>query len=177
MCGICYSSLGKTAISQNSSNWLKDLCKPLSRFSRPQHPHLENVENDFTDCGGLCFPKTSAKMLLIPYAFLQLILLTLIQMRSTSSPLEYGWVYDSAVTHRMRQKEHSMIFFNFLHNFKGYFPFTVITKYWLYSLCCTIHSWASVIPIVCIWSLLTPYWEPLICSLYLWVCFFFCYSH
>ena len=23
--------------------------------------------------------------------------------------------------------------------FKGYFPFTVTTKYWLHSLCCTVH--------------------------------------
>ena len=33
--------------------------------------------------------------------------------------------------------------------FKGYFPFRVITKYQLYSLCCTIHLWAFLIPIVC----------------------------
>ena len=24
-----------------------------------------------------------------------------------------------------------------IHNFKGYIPFTVIRKYWLYCLCCT----------------------------------------
>ena len=30
--------------------------------------------------------------------------------------------------------------------FKGYIPFTVITKYWLYSPCCTIHPRAYLIP-------------------------------
>ena len=28
--------------------------------------------------------------------------------------------------------------------FKGYFPFTVTTKYWLHSLCCTVHPWACL---------------------------------
>ena len=35
-----------------------------------------------------------------------------------------------------------LIFFNvqfFNTIFKGYTPFTVITKYWLYSPCCTMH--------------------------------------
>ena len=31
-------------------------------------------------------------------------------------------------------------------NFKGYFPFIVITKHWLYSPCCTIHAWACLTP-------------------------------
>ena len=30
-----------------------------------------------------------------------------------------------------------LIFFNFYTIFNGYTPFTVITKYWLYSLYCT----------------------------------------
>ena len=29
--------------------------------------------------------------------------------------------------------------------FKGYFPFTVIIKHWLYSLCYTLHPWAYLI--------------------------------
>ena len=33
-----------------------------------------------------------------------------------------------------------------LYNFKGYFPFTVITKYWLFSPCCTIHPLAYLTP-------------------------------
>ena len=32
------------------------------------------------------------------------------------------------------------------NNFKGYFPLTVITKYWLYSSCCTVDPWAYLIP-------------------------------
>ena len=39
-----------------------------------------------------------------------------------------------------------LINFYFLYSFKGYFPFTVITKYWLYSLCCIIHPWAYLTP-------------------------------
>ena len=35
---------------------------------------------------------------------------------------------------------------NFYTIFKGYFPFTVITKYWLYSPCCTMHPWAYLTP-------------------------------
>ena len=31
------------------------------------------------------------------------------------------------------------LYFYFYIIFKGYFPFTVITKYWLYSVCYTIH--------------------------------------
>ena len=30
--------------------------------------------------------------------------------------------------------------------FKHYFQFTVITKYWLYSLCCTMHPWTYLTP-------------------------------
>ena len=30
--------------------------------------------------------------------------------------------------------------------FKGYFPFIVITKYWLHSPCCTVHPWAYATP-------------------------------
>lgn len=37
-------------------------------------------------------------------------------------------------------------FFNFKTISKGYFPFTVITKYWLYSLCCTVHLWTWLTP-------------------------------
>ena len=38
---------------------------------------------------------------------------------------------------------------HFLKNYailKNYFPFTVITKCWLYSLCCTVHSWVHLTP-------------------------------
>lgn len=45
VCGICYSSPDKIEISENSETWLKDLCKPLPKFSRPRHPHPKNVEN------------------------------------------------------------------------------------------------------------------------------------
>ena len=40
------------------------------------------------------------------------------------------------------------VFFNFYFNIisKGYFLFAVTTKLWLYSLCCTIHSWTYVTP-------------------------------
>ena len=36
--------------------------------------------------------------------------------------------------------------FFFYRIFKGYFLFTVITKYWFYSPCCTIHPWAYLTP-------------------------------
>ena len=67
-------------------------------------------------------------------------------------------------------------------HFKGYTIFTVITKYWLYSLCCTINPCSlfyiqlflpiNPLPLYC------PSWFPLplvnlVCSLYLWVCFLF----
>ena len=32
---------------------------------------------------------------------------------------------------------------------KGYFPFTIIANYWLYSLCCAIHLWVSLTLLVC----------------------------
>ena len=32
-----------------------------------------------------------------------------------------------------------LLYKNFYTIFKGYFPLTVITNYWLYSLCCAIH--------------------------------------
>ena len=34
----------------------------------------------------------------------------------------------------------------FYINFKGYIPFTVTTKYWLYPPCCMIHPWAYLAP-------------------------------
>ena len=33
----------------------------------------------------------------------------------------------------------NFIIFHFYTISKGYFPFTLITKYWLYFSCCTIH--------------------------------------
>ena len=33
-----------------------------------------------------------------------------------------------------------------LYSFKGYCPFIVITKYWLYPPCCAIHFWVHLIP-------------------------------
>lgn len=44
----------------------------------------------------------------------------------------------------------------YYYNFKGYFPFTVIIKYWLHSLCCTLHSWAYLISSSLDFSLPTP---------------------
>ena len=40
--------------------------------------------------------------------------------------------------------------------FKGYFPFTVTTKYWLCSPFCTVHPWAHPIPNNLYLSPLTP---------------------
>ena len=51
-------------------------------------------------------------------------------------------------------------FFFFITVFKGYFPFTVITKYWLYSPCCTVHRWACLIPVVCTSHLPAPVLTP-----------------
>ena len=49
--------------------------------------------------------------------------------------------------------------------FKGYFPFTVIIKYWQYSTCCIIHSWDYLTP-NSLYS--TPYCpSPLVTSLFL----------
>ena len=40
--------------------------------------------------------------------------------------------------------------FQWLHfyfiQFKIYFPFIIITKYWLYSTCCTVYHWVYLIP-------------------------------
>ena len=62
-------------------------------------------------------------------------------------------------------------------NFKGYFPFTVVTKYWPYSLCCTIHPWAYCTPNNLYLPLLHPHLAhpPLvtISMLYLRIWFFF----
>ena len=44
--------------------------------------------------------------------------------------------------------------------FKGYFPFIVITKYWLHSPYCTIHPWACATPN----SLRLPFPHPYIIS-------------
>ena len=39
------------------------------------------------------------------------------------------------------------LIFKFLYNFKGYFPFIFITKYWPYSQCCAIHPY-GLFPVV-----------------------------
>ena len=62
-------------------------------------------------------------------------------------------------------------------SFKGYFSFTVITKYCQYSPCCLAHPWTHLplnslylplpYPLYCPSPL--PHWYSLICSLYLWV--------
>ena len=54
------------------------------------------------------------------------------------------------------------IFFDFLFlwNFKGYFPFTVIKKYWLYSPCCIIHPWTYLTPNSLYLPLSHPYTVP-----------------
>lgn len=68
-----------------------------------------------------------------------------------------------------------------MHSFKSYSLFTVITKYRLYSLCCTTHLWACLIPNSLYLPLPTTILFlpslPLITgshydSLYVWVCFF-----
>ena len=68
-------------------------------------------------------------------------------------------------------------FKNFYTIFKGYSPFIVITKYWLCSPCCTTHPWAYLTLSSLYLPLPYPYIPPtpqaLVCSLYLWVCFFF----
>ena len=43
---------------------------------------------------------------------------------------------------------------------KGYFPFTVIPIHQLYSLCCTIHSWACLISSILYFPLPYPYIVP-----------------
>ena len=69
--------------------------------------------------------------------------------------------------------------------FKGYTPSIVIIKYCLYSLCCTIypHNISVFYITVCTFEftslpcpsyLCSPHWQPLVCSLNLWACFF-CY--
>ena len=40
----------------------------------------------------------------------------------------------------------SSFFFNYAI-LKDYFPFAVLMKCWLYSLCCTVHSWVHLTPI------------------------------
>ena len=47
--------------------------------------------------------------------------------------------------------------FNFLYMFKGYTPFTIIIKYWLYSPCYTTHPWPYLIPDALYLSLPHPY--------------------
>lgn len=47
-----------------------------------------------------------------------------------------------------------------VYNFKGYFPYTVTTKYCLYSLCCIIHPWACHYPVVS-----ASHSQPLLCLL------------
>ena len=44
--------------------------------------------------------------------------------------------------------------------FIGYFPFTVIAKYWRSSLCCMVHSWAHLIPSSLYLPLPCPYVAP-----------------
>ena len=64
--------------------------------------------------------------------------------------------------------------------FKDYTPPIVIIKYWLYSLCHTlyiliayfIHSSLCLLTVLS-FPLPSLYWQPLVCSLYLWTCFFF----
>ena len=52
------------------------------------------------------------------------------------------------------------IFSKILYNFKSYFSFTVTTKYWLYSLCCTIHPLGYLIPSSLYLLLPHPYITP-----------------
>ena len=44
--------------------------------------------------------------------------------------------------------------------FKGYFPFSVITKYWLYSPCFIPHTWACLIPNTLCLPFPHPYFVP-----------------
>ena len=80
-----------------------------------------------------------------------------------------------------RRESVGWLYFYFYIIFKSYFPFTVITKYWLYSVCYTIHPWASLHPILCtshrppplFCPSSSPHWQALVWSVYLWGCFFF----
>ena len=70
-----------------------------------------------------------------------------------------------------------------IHIFIDYTPYKVIIKYWLYFLCCSLHS----CDLFCNWQFvsinpLDPFhllpslpclWQPLVYSLYLWV--YFCF--
>ena len=76
----------------------------------------------------------------------------------------------------------SSFFFFFFLKFKACCPFTVITKYWLYSSCCTTHWWAYITASSLYLPLPTPIRSPPstgshCCSLYLGVCFLCCYMH
>ena len=57
------------------------------------------------------------------------------------------WIVDEIqikINYTYIRKYRELHFFNTI--LKGCFPWTVITKYWLYSLCCTIHPWAYLTP-------------------------------
>ena len=59
----------------------------------------------------------------------------------------FVYIFTPVQSHFFISKSLTLILFKIIFNlilkfytiFKGYFPFIVTTKYWLYSLCCTIH--------------------------------------
>jgi len=60
---------------------------------------------------------------------------------------ESGKINSLTVSHRWNSKrvgskKVKMVSLIFYKKFKGYFQFIIIIKYWLHSLCCTIHPWA-----------------------------------
>lgn len=103
MWNLLTAAMAKSGFSKHSENYLQCLCKPLPRFSRTWCPHPKMWRISLIAVAKLCFPRTSATIFLIPNTFLQLIMLTLIQMRSISSLLIYKWAHDSVITDRMRQ--------------------------------------------------------------------------
>ena len=77
-----------------------------------------------------------------------------------------------------------LVYIIVIHNFEGYTPFIVIIKHWVYPLCCTTYPIAYYFINTCLYLLIpypsvapfllrSPQWELRVCSLYLWVCFFF----
>ena len=69
----------------------------------------------------------------------------------------------------------------FLYIFSRLLSILLLQNHWLYSPRCTIHFWPYLTPTDCTsHSLNSPFphhWKPVVCFLYLWVCFFFYYIH
>ena len=75
-----------------------------------------------------------------------MVLHTLVSIRILTGPIIPYFLqvfYDNSIF--SFQSIISNVFKNYLI-FKGYLPFTVITKYWLCSLCCTGYLWVCLTP-------------------------------